>query len=798
MRILKSFLKGLTALIIVAVIALYFYLQHIKPVYSGSLVLNHLESKVEVWFDSFGIPHIYAGNRSDLYTALGYLHAQERLWQMELVRRIAPGRLSEILGKDLLTTDKFFRTLGIHLSSVEAAKNLRQQPKNPTLIEAEAYLKGINEFIETGPTPVEYSLLGIEKTPFVLEDVFNALGYMAFSFAAAHKTDPLVSFINAELGASYLQELGLTADTTREMIPSYFGATSAARMEITSGLIEALDELPVSPFIGSNSWVLGASKTKSGRVLFANDPHIAFSQPAVWYEAYLETPDFQLYGYHLAGYPFAILAHNREMAVGLTMLENDDVDFYRETESSGDSGQYLYKGEWRNYDLREEIIRIKDEQEISLTVKSSLHGPIINDVLGAIVGDAPVAMWWVYNKLPNQLLEATRNLNNAKSPEAAASALAMIHAPGLSVMYGDAKRNIAWWATARLVKRPDHVNSFTILDGASGKDDPIGYYDFAENPHSINPPDGYVYSANNQPDSVDGNYYPGYYLPEDRAVRIKELIDQKNDWDKESVKNMLMDENSPVVAENLMVLLSIVDGVSLSEKDQRALNLLKGWDGSFDGESAAPLIYTRWLYTILENAMKDELGQDKFDLFMSTDLRKRTFPCLIANDNSVWWDNLKSPITETRLDIVSEALTLAFSSIENELGSNMDRWKWSNVHTLTHNHALGVVPLLGKIFNVGLFHVSSGEEVINNLGYPITDQNQYKVSFGPSTRRVIDFSDIENSESIIPTGQSGVFSSRHYDDQSDMYVEGKFRKMLMNKKELTDHGKLLIFLPGNE
>ncbi|MEQ8532098.1 MAG: penicillin acylase family protein, partial [Imperialibacter sp.] len=529
MKTIKRLLKGMLVLIILLVISLYFYLQHIKPKYKGDLTLSPLENKVEVWFDSYGIPHIYAENKSDLYTAMGYLHAQERLFQMELVRRIAPGKLSEILGKDLLPTDKFFRTLGIHLSSQEAAQKLRTETNNPTLKEAEAYLRGINEFLEKGPTPLEYELLGIEKTPFTLEDIYNAVGYMSFSFAAAHKTDPLVSFINAELGASYLKDLGLEADTTRQMIPSYFGDPIGLNEKSSAKLLEMLSLLPVSPFIGSNGWVLGPSKTKSGKVLFANDPHIAFSQPSVWYEAYLETPDFQLYGYHLAGYPFAILGHNRQVAVGLTMLENDDVDFFREKENEADSNQYLYEREWKSFDYRDEIIKVKDEEDIVFQVKTSLHGPIVNGVLGEIVGPGPVAMWWTYNKLPNQVLDATRKLNNAQSPENVTDALKLIHAPGLNVMYGDAKGNVAWWATARLIKRPDHVNSFTILNGATGEDDPLGYFDFAENPHSVNPPAGYVFSANNQPDSVNGHYYPGYYLPEDRARRIKQLIDSKND-----------------------------------------------------------------------------------------------------------------------------------------------------------------------------------------------------------------------------------------------------------------------------
>lgn len=796
MRFLKNFFRVLVIVIALLAIGIYFYLQHLKPSYKGELSLPGLEQPVEVLFDDFGVPHIYASSKNDLYMSMGYLHAQERLWQMELVRRIAPGRLSEILGKDLTATDRFFRTLGIHHASVKAASLLRAVPNSPVLADAEAYLAGVNQYVENGPTPMEYTLLGIEKTPFTLEDIYNAVGYMSFSFAAAHKTDPLVNLISTKWGPAYLTDMGLKADTTKEMIPSYFGDSAVSASTISAGLIKILEGLPVSPFIGSNSWVLGPTKTKSGKVLFANDPHIGFSQPSVWYEAYLNAPGFELYGYHLAGYPFAILGHNRNMALGLTMLENDDVDFFTETTDAADTNKYQYREEWLNFESRTEQIVVKGEDPMTITVRSSVHGPVINDVLGDVVGEAPVTMWWVFNQLPNQLLQATHQLNNAASMEEAAAAAGMIHAPGLNVMYGDADGNVAWWAAARLVRRPSHVNSFTILNGATGEDDPLGYFPFEKNPQSVNPPAGYVYSANNQPDSVNGYYHPGYYLPEDRAKRIRQLIDAKDDWDKESVKQMLLDEMSLVAGANAAVMTRLIDAGSLPEPAAKTFELIKGWDGEFTGESAAPIVYTRWLYSTLEAAIKDEIGQENFDLFMSTDLRKRTFATLLTNDSSVWWDDQSTKQTvEKRADILNRSFVNAVASLQKELGSTPENWKWNDVHTLTHNHALGVVPMLGKILNVGPFKASSGEEIINNLGYPITPQNQYRVSFGPSTRRVIDFADVEQSESILPTGQSGVVSSRHYDDQAAMFMNGEFRKMVINKKELTENGRLLVLNP---
>lgn len=797
MKTLVKVLKGVIVLVILLIIGLYFYLQHLKPHYKGTLQLSGLQEKVEVWFDDYGIPHIYAQNKLDLYRALGYVHAQERLWQMELVRRIAPGRLSEILGKDLLETDKFFRTLGIHLSSSAAATKLRAAPvlseDYEVLQQTEAYLAGINQFVENGPTPLEYSLLGIEKTPFVLEDVYNAVGYMSFSFAAAHKTDPLVNYISRQLGPAWLDDLGIKGDTSRAIIPSHAGDT--AKAVLSSHVFKILEKLPASPFIGSNSWVLGPQKTKSGKVIFANDPHIGFSQPAVWYEAYLETPDFEIYGYHLAGYPFAILGHNRRIAVGLTMLENDDIDFYEETVADQDSATYLVDGEQLRFESRREVIQVKGADPVKLMVRSTIHGPVVNDVLGERAGKKPLSMFWTFNQLENELLQATCQLNNAKSPQDVATAAARIHAPGLNVMYGDAAGNYAWWATAKLIKRPGHVNSFGFLDGAGGQDEPLGFYAFEENPHAINPPWGYVYSANNQPDSIGGSLYPGYYMPEDRAKRINQLLQSRNDWDRESVKRMLMDETSLVAKQITASLLPKViarpDGVS-----SQAVELMTSWDGSFAGDRPEPVIFSRWMYELLSNAMEDELGEEYFQLFMNTDLRKRTLPRLVENPASPWWDNAGTAGTrETMDEAVNGAFAEAIAFLVDQHGRNVSGWTWRQVHTLTHGHALGVVPILGKLLNVGEFKVSSGEELINNLGYSLTNEGLYKVTFGPSTRRVVDFGDIENSESILPTGQSGVISSPHYDDQAEMFVKGKFRKTIINKEELTSAGRLLSLLP---
>ncbi|MEX0363045.1 MAG: penicillin acylase family protein, partial [Allomuricauda sp.] len=543
MKKLKKVLLVLAGLVLIVAIGVFVFVQSLKPDYDGKISLAGISNEVNVYFDDYGIPHIYATNEKDATKALGYVHAQDRLWQMELLRRVAKGKLSEVFGADLVETDKFFLSLGIDDKSVQAVSEMDMDSE--AVILAQAYLEGVNQFIEEGPTPVEFYLTGLKKEPFQLNDIMDAMGYMAFSFAMAHKTDPLLTDIKNELGEKYIQDLAVYSDTTTTWIKNYRNTkVDSLDLDITAGVFQALNKLPVPQFEGSNSWVIAPNKTKSGKVILANDPHISYAQPSVWYEAHISTPTYEKYGYHMAGGPFPMLAHDRNVAYGLTMFENDDIDFYLEQTNPADTTQYKTENGWENYEYITKEIKVKDAEPINFTIRKTRHGPLVNNVAKQIKGDTPIAMSWIYTQKENRVLEAVYEMSHASNLEEFEGALPKIHAPGLNVMYGDAEGNVAWWATAQLYQMPDSVSTKMVMDGASGKDEPIRYLDFSENPSAINPPWDYVYSANNQPDSIAGMLYPGYYLPENRAMRIVQLLESKSDWDRESTSRMILDATS--------------------------------------------------------------------------------------------------------------------------------------------------------------------------------------------------------------------------------------------------------------
>ncbi|WP_375334323.1 penicillin acylase family protein [Flagellimonas sp. C4] len=794
MKKLKKVLFVLLGLLLLTIIGVAIFLNSLKPDYGGKKTLPGISSEVTTYFDPYGIPHIYAKNEKDALKALGYVHAQDRLWQMELLRRVAKGRLAEVFGKDMVKTDKFFLSLGIDDHTKKTVSELDKDSE--AIVLTQAYLDGINEFIKNGPTPIEFYLTGLEKEPFTIDDVYNAVGYMAFSFAMAHKTDPLLTSMRNKLGDDIIKDLAITSDTSTVWIKNYKGVkTDTLGTQITASVTAALENLPIPMLEGSNSWVLAPDKTKNGKVLFANDPHIGFAQPSVWYEAHISTPTYEKYGYHMAGIPFPLLGHDRNLAYGMTMFENDDIDFYYEETNPTDSTQYKTVEGWKNYEVVNKTIKVKDGKDVAFTYRKTHHGPILNNIADQITGDRPVAMSWIYTKPKNKVMHALHGISHAKNMEEFKSALPNIHAPGLNIMYGDAEGNVAWWASAQLYQMPDSLSTKFILDGASGKDEPLRYLDFSENPMAENPPWNYVYSANNQPDSISGMLYPGYYLPENRAKRIVQLLDAKNDWDKEAMSEMILDVTSPVNKEVINELIKLFDVTHLSGKQLVLLDSLKNWNGEYTLNSTSPVIYHRTLYQMVKNTMEDEMGPEMFKQFLSTHLFKRQIAWGAQMKEGEWWDNINTPnVVETREDIVMISFAQTWESLVKDFGDDPSQWTWDKVHTLEHQHPFGQVEWLRKYFNVGPFPIVGTREVINNLAFPYDETGFYKVNSGPSTRRIIDFSDIENSISILPTGQSGNPLSKHYKDQAEMYVNGEFRKMMMNKQEIEETAEsVLIF-----
>ncbi len=779
---IKKIIKYIFVCIILLCIGFYFLVQNKKPTYNGTLELSTLKESVNVYFDEVGVPHIYASNQEDAYQALGYVHAQDRLWQMELIRRIAAGRLSEIFGKDLIETDKLFKGIGIPYISEKEIEKLDTTAVSYKL--TQAYLKGINAFIDNGPTPIEFTIVGVKKEHYNIHDVYHVFGYMAFGFAQAHKTDPLLSNLRENLGEQYLKDLAIDINPKSTLIKNYpKRKQKTIASNIASSVQNALENSPIPSFIGSNSWVVGPRKTKHKKVILSNDPHIGFAQPAVWYQSHIVTPEYEMYGFNLALTPFPFLGHNRDYAYGITMFENDDIDFYQESDTL-------------SFTKRKEIIKVKGEEDVQFEVQLSPNGPIMNDFLQTIDGDNPIAMDWVFTKLDQDILEASYSISHANSLTEFKAGAEKIYAPGLNLMYGDAKGNIAWFAAAKLYHRTNSAHTKFILQGDNPDDTTLNYYKFEDNPQAVNPKSGYVYSANNQPEQINGAFYPGYYLPEDRAKRIVNLLDSKNDFTKEDMQKMMNDVQSSVAPELILIIIKELSKVNLTTNEKKAVKILESWKGDFKQNQVAPTIYNKFIYLMFKNTFEDEMGKAGLEQFFQTHIYKRQIAKQLKTRKSVWWDNINTKeIKEQRDEIITTSFHQAIKSLENQFGEDIENWHWNKALTVTHKHAFDKVASLRRFFNVGPFKTDGGNEVINNQLFKINETGEYQVTAGPSTRRIIDFNDIENSLAILPTGQSGNVFSKHYKDQAEKYINGEFVKMKLNKAEIELLEDKLVFIP---
>jgi penicillin amidase len=796
MRIIKGIALALLILLLI-IGGAFLYLRSVHaPSTANEVALTGLQSNTIVNLDEFGIPHIYAENNVDAWRTMGYIHARDRLFQMDVLRRVGSGRLAELFGDDVMNIDRLFRTMGTAEISRSSYETYMTNQTEEWQILAQAYVDGINDYRVSNHKPIEYTLLGLEPEPFETVDIYHVVAYMSFSFAMALKTDPLADKILKQLGAEYMESLTLHTEDWHPKMPVYNvdstlkdspGFDSIGIASIASTVNDILNSFQLPLFEGSNSWVLAPKKSKSGKVLFANDTHINYAQPSVWYEAHIETPTTRLYGNFLAGFPFPIIGHTTERAWGLTMFENDDMDLYREA-VNGD--KYLHQGVEKDLIPRKERIVSSSGKEATFTVNSTVHGPIINAVLADSTLTDSISCFWTLNQFPIKFLQVTYQFFNANSLEEFKSALPDIAAPGLNVMYGDADGNYGWWATAKIIKRPAHVDPKTILNGSSGEDDILGYYHFDENPQAVNTAAGFVHSANNAPAATNGSVVYGYYYAGQRSLKISEELAKVEKWDLEMMQDLALNDQSPWYPKNALIMTKNVKANTAYQ--QEVLSALQSWDGKHGLAEKASMIYYQMLYYTLKFSMEDELGKKDFDAFMHTLFYLRSVSKFLQTENNPWWDDRSTDAIETKADILQKAFEVATDSLAEALGTDVTKWQWQKVHQITHPHPMGAVPVLGKLLNVGPLPVAGGEEVINKQAFWLDNGVNYPVKSGPAMRILIDFADIENSLSVLPTGQSGNPFSKHYDDQAQLFVDGKWRKQRMNKADIEQHTALKI------
>lgn len=765
------------------------YVHGKQPLRDGAVALAHLQAPVSVRYDERGVPHIRAENEADLYRTLGYVQAQDRLFQMEMMRRLARGELAEVLGPKLVQTDRLMRSLRIreHADAYVAAHD----QQTPAWRALQAYLDGINQFQDSHPRPLEFDLLGITKRPFTAEDTLSVAGYMAYSFAAALRTEPLLTYVRDQLGADYLKVFDLDWQPAGVLNPTT--TLSSADWKSLNQLAYlsngALEDAGLPQFEGSNAWAVSGSRTQSGKPLLAGDPHIRFSVPSVWYEAHLSAPGFELYGHHQPLNPFAALGHNMDFGWSLTMFQNDDLDLIAEKVNPENPEQVWYHGQWTAMSSSTQQIAVKGEAPVTLTLRRSPHGPIINDALGPLAGTTPIAMWWSFLESENPLLEGFYEVNRAGTLEKMRTAAEKIQAPGLNIVWANASGDIGWWAAAQLPIRPAGVNPNYLLDGSSEQADKLGFYPFSANPQEENPARGYIVSANFQPVAPGGMSIPGYYNLPDRGRQLdQQLSNRAVKWNLDNSKALQLGTQTDYARRVLEPLLPVLREVISDPQEQALVQRLAEWKGDYPVDSVGATLFNQFVSDLVEEVFHDELGDGFFETLLSTRVIDAALPRLAADAQSPWWNNRHSPFEENRAETLKVAWHATVSHLTSLYGANADEWLWGKAHTLAHAHPLGTQKPLDQLFNVGPFAAPGSHEVPNNLSSRIGPA-PWPVNYGPSTRRLIDFADPAHGLGINPVGQSGVLFDAHYSDQAQTYIEGGYVPQHVSEEDVAKNTK---------
>ena len=801
-------------LAVAIVIIIYGTISLSKPSNDGKLVVDEILENVTIKKDQWGIPHIAAKNQHDALFAYGYTVAKDRLFQMDLQRRLARGELSEILGEDLIEIDKMFRT---YLISNKAKQYLSDTSKisSGALKYIDAYIQGVNYFIKTGPKTIEHRLIREEVRSFDRLDVASMTIYMAFSLMDGIRRDMLFSMLKEKISKNdlaiifpdYADNNFLTvleeqidsipkrnysneehfSDSAYNSLISYFDLT-----EKVTGLIP--------PFHGSNSWVLSPSRSSSGNAILANDPHIGLSKPDVWYEAHISYPGYNNYGYYIPTIPFPLIGHDDFKAWGMTMFENDEVDLYKETFNPENENQVFFDGKWVNSQVIKEQIKVKDKSSEDLTIRVTSHGPIISDYIDGY-GGSPLAFSWVFYNLENPFFDMLYEITRANDIIDFQSSVSKVTSPGLNFSYVDKEGNIAWWTTGRLPIRDSNINSKSILDGSNPNHNIKSYVSFENNPQMINPKCGVIITANNLPTAKEIESIPrldGYFRSTDRAHRIYKLLDQQEKWSTEELKKIQNDDflfSGLGINKEIITVLKPLAG-QFSSSESKAYELLQQWDGYIPIDSKGASIFQLTIYHVLKAAIEPTLGKDYFRIYMNNLDHWDFFKNLIYKKIVPFQrDSLQSNEKVTN-DLIYNGFVNAVDEIKNKLGEDINNWDWGNIHTITFEHPLGKVTPLDYIFNLGPFPIPGANNVINkSMSTP--GNHDYKVTSLPSTRRLIDIGSLENSYSIVPSGNSGYFWSNHYDDQLNLFLNGKYRKINFSKRQINSNLSHELLLTPN-
>jgi len=797
-RRLKLFI-GISGVLLVTFIALGFFawyqITKSFPQTTGSVTLQCVTQQIDLFRDPYGVPRIVAANDRDALVSMGFLHAQDRLWQMDLQRRAASGRLSEVFGKATLPFDRMFRIIGLRRIAV----SIEQQLPDDTRADLLAYCDGVNAFrtATRGKLPIEFDLLRYDPDPWTPVDCILVGRLIAWELNLSWWTDITYGALVARLGR----------DTVSQILPSYpltippqvpaeewrLYVDNLRDYVTTSQEYLAYLGRPLAS-TGSNAWAIAPNKSATGAVILANDTHLHLTQPSQWYEVGVIAPGLTAHGMSVPGVPGIVAGTNDSIAWGVTNLMADDADFYLERINEAES-TYFYDNAWRKLTIIDEEISVRGDTTEVLHVRLTGHGPIVTDIRTPLNQAHPpfvASMRWVGADIDDQV-GAFLKINRAHNWSEFVQGLRSFSLPGQNFVYGDIHGNIGYYCAARLPVRGSKQGLLPVA-GWERSNDWTGFVPFDQLPHILNPPAGYIASANNK--TVDDSYpfYIGQlWEPPSRIQRLQEALGNAPERiSVQDCRQLQTDTRSQLAQDLAPYLLSAVSDSTIGiDYGERVREYLRNWDYRFTTEDIATSIYQEFLIHLIHNIFADEMGEELFhDFTMLVNVPLRVTTRLLKEGSSVWFDDMRTTAVETRDDILRRSACEAIQDLVSRLGDDPRLWRWGSLHTVTLQHPFGLQPPLGKIFNVGPFPYPGASTALMSGEYSLTVP--FSVSVAASYRQIFSFAEPEAHLAVLPSGESGQVYQKHYDDQTPLWLFGAYRTVIRKPgKESWDHLRLL-------
>jgi len=802
-RITKIFIGILGIIIFIAIVVIFLGVRLVKkslPQTRGTIAVEGLNYPVKVYRDVYGVPHIFAKNDTDLFFAMGYVVSQDRFWQMELNRRAALGTLSAIFGARALEIDKFIRTIGLPEIANQLAQNLSSESKK--LITA--YTAGINAYLSENrdKLPIEFMLLQYHPQPWEIKHSLAYQRLMAWNLEMAWHVDPVFGEIVGKVSPAKANEIIPQYPGTAPIIVSQFSQFNNLRHSLNSIQQDLLELVGFGGTgLGSNSWVVSGELTGTGKPILANDPHLTHQNPSIWYEIHLKAPGIDCYGVSLPGTPGIVIGHNQAIAWGLTNVMADGCDFFIEQINPDNQEQYLYQGKWHTITEIAEEIAIKDQQANNLIIRITHQGPIISDIHPALKNSSKViSVKWNGYLISDELL-AFSKIMKAKNWDQFVNGLEHFSVPAQNYIYADTTGNIGYYCAGSMPIR-QKGNGLIPQSGWTNRFEWKNWIPFKRLPHLFNPSENLIVTANNK--VVEDNYLyfiSTYWEPPYRAQRIEELLATKEEFNLTDFKTIQLDQFSKHAEFLMPIILELLPEFNQKTKLRTYFcHSLQTWDLRLDTHSEAAAIFEIFLTKLYKNIFIDEMGDTLFHSFLElANIPIRITDNLLMKGTSEWFDNIStSNKKETMTDVLLASLEETFNYFEKKHGETINNWRWGNIHTVTFEHVLAKKSPLNSLFNIGPFPVGGSCTSVNHASYSLS-KNNFHNKLGPSMRQIVDLSNRNNSLIVITTGQSGHPLSKHFKDQTPLWLEGNYHKAITDSIEICNSDfELLILKPKEE